>query len=551
MIGIQDIQNSSAWFDPILSFFTNTLRVTGSDTARGLFATEGDRLLRADRLRELRGVTGADVKIGVLSTGGEGIEQAQRTGDLPTLPGKLIVNDRYGHAGGRGTSMLEVIHDVAPGAAVSFATAPSKQAVLDGLIWLVEVQGVDIVVSDVVDYSEPFFEVGPVAAAIKALLDAHPNLLFVQAAGNDGQAHSQAQLKPIDFSKPELSSEPRKLHQFGGTTQQPIVTLSATLPPNSSNRLVLQWSDPFSAAEHQLQLLVLDPELHPIGPDNEGDVRVFRSSPIPKYQTPFPTSEAVGLAGGGLLADASLAGHPLDTLTLMNRSSTSRVVKLAVELISDRLPPPSEAVQFELFGLGGIHFSQNSGNALVGSAAIEDALVVGAVSASDISQPTPYSSSGPSLLLDPRDRSAHEHPTLDVMGVAGVQVSGFGTGRQLFDGTSAAAAHVAGIAALLKQLKPGASSRELREAIQGSAANLGAAGYDNATGFGRIDAFAAAARWCRVGRPIQAELQKATHPRTNCIRSSPPYPRSNSMLCLRMMTSAARCWAVERFRWCG
>jgi hypothetical protein len=100
--------------------------------------------------------------------------------------------------------MLEVIHDLAPDAKLAFAAAPTKQSLLEALNWLVNAQHVDVVVSDVIDYTEPFFELGLVNGMIQSFLAAHPNLLFIQAAGNDGRAHVQARLQPIHFTNPAL-----------------------------------------------------------------------------------------------------------------------------------------------------------------------------------------------------------------------------------------------------------------------------------------------------------------------------------------------------------
>jgi hypothetical protein len=128
LVGISDpAPPNAAWFEPILELFTATLRLTGQGGAQGLFASEGDSLHNADALRLARDVDGTGVRIGVLSSGGEGLTQAQFTGDLPAT---IDVHAPAGHAGGRGTAMLEVIHDLAPGAELSLATAHSKASLL-------------------------------------------------------------------------------------------------------------------------------------------------------------------------------------------------------------------------------------------------------------------------------------------------------------------------------------------------------------------------------------------------------------------------------------
>ena len=71
-----------------------------------------------------------------------------------------------------------------------------------------------MIVSDVVDYTEPFFEAGPVASLIKAYTDAiDAGLLFVQAAGDHGQSHYQANLDLVNVT---LGGQEKQLHRFGG-----------------------------------------------------------------------------------------------------------------------------------------------------------------------------------------------------------------------------------------------------------------------------------------------------------------------------------------------
>ena len=92
----------------------------------------------------------------------------------------------------------------------------------------------------------------------------------------------------------------------------------------------------------------------------------------------------------------------------------------------------------------------------------------------------------------------------DVTAIDGVSVTGAGGFSNPFFGTSAAAPHGAGVAALLLQaapclrggatggLSPVNARTDLRNLILNNAVDLGAAGPDNVFGYGRIDALAAA-----------------------------------------------------------
>ena len=60
-----------------------------------------------------------------------------------------------------------------------------------------------------------------------------------------------------------------------------------------------------------------------------------------------------------------------------------------------------------------------------------------------------------------------------------------------FFGTSAAAPHAAGVAALLLDLKPFLTPTQIYKTLENTAVNVGAPGFDNDSGFGLIQADAA------------------------------------------------------------
>jgi hypothetical protein len=126
---------------------------------------------------------------------------------------------------------------------------------------------------------------------------------------------------------------------------------------------------------------------------------------------------------------------------------------------------------------------------LIGHPAVPGVLAAGAIDAGDPGNDTIefFSSQGPVEIFFPA-RETRQKP--DVTAIDGVSVSGAGGFPSPFFGTSAAAPHVAGVAALLKGGFTTAS--EIVDALKSSAVDLGNPGIDNTFGAGRIDAFAAA-----------------------------------------------------------
>ena len=143
---------------------------------------------------------------------------------------------------------------------------------------------------------------------------------------------------------------------------------------------------------------------------------------------------------------------------------------------------------------------------IFGHPAVADVLAVGAIDAADPGndEARSFSDRGPSEIYFP-SRETRQKP--DVMGIDGVLVTGSGgfgnqypggTGN-LFPGTSAAAPHVAGIAALVMEAQRLASPSMTKKAVADSvtqrlrdtAIDLGEDGRDNTFGYGRADALAA------------------------------------------------------------
>ena len=129
-------------------------------------------------------------------------------------------------------------------------------------------------------------------------------------------------------------------------------------------------------------------------------------------------------------------------------------------------------------------------------AAFENCIAVGAVSYDKTL--TDYSNYGEDLDLVAPGGNVNEDRNGDGFGDGILQEGFVRSGFFGFEwnywyaaGTSMAAPHVAGVAALIKSRHPEYGPDEIRQALQETAEDLGAPGWDERYGYGLVDAYAA------------------------------------------------------------
>ncbi len=110
--------------------------------------------------------TGAGIKVGVLSDsfndlGGAVADEAN--GALPSASNIQVISDLASGGTDEGRAMMQIIHDIAPGASLAFYTAfNSEQDFANGILALAAA-GSKVIVDDVSYSDEPFFQNGVVA----------------------------------------------------------------------------------------------------------------------------------------------------------------------------------------------------------------------------------------------------------------------------------------------------------------------------------------------------------------------------------------------------
>jgi hypothetical protein len=149
----------------------------------GSVTSEGDWAHLAGITRTNYGVDGTGIKIGVISDSCDYYTNSIASGDLPAsftyLPGLSGMP-----GSGEGTAMSEIIHDLAPGAQIVFASAGEGEASFADSILLLRSNGCQIIVDDEEIYAENPFQDDVVAQAINQVVAS--GALYFAAADNSG-----------------------------------------------------------------------------------------------------------------------------------------------------------------------------------------------------------------------------------------------------------------------------------------------------------------------------------------------------------------------------
>jgi hypothetical protein len=139
-----------------------------------------------------------------------------------------------------GRAMAQILHVVAPGAQLDFRTAANSEADFAAGITQLQERGAQIIVDDIGYPDEPFFQDGVVAQAIEAA--AQQGVAYFSAAGNDwrNSFETTAPVFVVQGSHNLLNFD-----TSGATTS---TALPITIPPVAPGEYVLvsvQWDQPY------------------------------------------------------------------------------------------------------------------------------------------------------------------------------------------------------------------------------------------------------------------------------------------------------------------
>ena len=455
---VQQVQNRGAAAVPA------AIDDRGSVTSQGVIAH------RADDALHIYGATGAGVKIGVLSDSDDFKEQSISTGDLPadtfTVPGQ---DGRPGS--GEGTAMMEIVHDMAPGAKLFFATAfLSPESFADNIRTLRFTYHCDIIVDDVIYYFESPYQDDIIAHAVNDVIA--DGAMYFSSAGNQGNKNDgtsgtwEGDFKKARVGLPALPGY--EIHNFGGGVISDRISVVG-------GPLILHWSDPSSLdnpqAADDYDLFVLDQNLTNVIVAST-DVQNGASLPFEFLGYIIPPDFQV-----------VVARHP---------GATDRAIR--VLLFGGGLA----------LSTGGATYGHSTAAGAFGVAAVDVADAAGGPFTGGVNNPVElFSADGYRRVFFDQNGVAYKPGAFtfrtgggqvrkkpDVAAADGVSTTlPGGSGLNPFFGTSAAAPHAAAIAGLLKSVKPLLTTKAIRTHMTKSALDIEALGIDRDSGFGILDAF--------------------------------------------------------------
>ncbi|RDC64233.1 S8 family serine peptidase [Adhaeribacter pallidiroseus] len=479
-------------------------------TKIGKTTSQGNKALYTDEARKQQIITGKGSKVGIISDSYNslgGADAGVRSGDLPgkenpnnfTTPVQVLLDEAADTAPDEGRAMAEIVHDLAPGAELAFYSGNFGEASFAQGILDLQKAGCNIITDDLIYFAEPMFQDGVIAQAIDSVKKAGAS--YFTAAGNNGSNAYQAAFKSggVAFfgSKSEFGPvKVKNAHNFAPAGKKKDVTQKIYVPIGATIYITFQYNEPF----------------YSVGDGTSAGAK----SDLDIYLLSEDTTNVV--AGS---ARANVGDDPVEVFRFTNDGSyESNYFNLLIDKFEGPGSGPS-IIKYIVFKSGSDEISieeyYNAGSTIFGHSNAAGAITTGAVFFLDspaYGTSTPVAESfssvgGTPILFDvngkPRSRLVRRKP--EIMGPDGVNNTFFGDSfldEFYFFGTSAAAPHAAGVAALMQEANGNAlKADQIKTALQQTALNMNEPGFDYETGYGFINAQKAIAR---VAMPRVLEL---------------------------------------------
>lgn len=305
--------------------------------------SQGDTAQLSYLARNKSHVDGKGVTVGILSDSYDNLGTAQTGVMQGELPGKAnpfgykkdvaVLEELDGGGNDEGRAMMEIVHDVAPGAALAFHSAYFGMAdFAQGIQDLTDI-GCKVIADDIFYYAEPFFQDGIIAQSVD--IAKKRGVTYFSSAGNQSIRSYESSYRPSDVAP--FGPDAGTAHNFSAPGTRPVYAQPLYVPSGGSVIMSFQWDQSSFAAsgvgaesDFDIYLTDIDGNLVAVGwSDNiaSGEpvellgFQNFTASPtfflyILKYSGPDPTRLKYNLYGDALfyLTDPAIPGILAPTL---------------------------------------------------------------------------------------------------------------------------------------------------------------------------------------------------------------------------------------------
>jgi hypothetical protein len=413
-----------------------------------------------------------------------------------------------------GRAMLQIVHDVAPGASLAFYTGENSEADFAAGIGKLAAAvsaggaGAKVIADDIGYFDEPFFQDGIVAQAIDAV-EAN-GVAYFSAAGNDGTLaydNTSPSFAAVSSTAPNSGEHLLNFDASGVTTATSLPVTIASLVPGEFVAIVVSWDQPYvtgapssGGATGQIDLCVTGGTSGPDQIINDDGTAATCSGP----NSVGSDSYQVMIVGNPANAADSTSAENLNIQIGLAGGAAPGRIKVSVE--DDGAGSAINAFQTHTPTLQG--HPGAAGAAAVGAAFFFDTPACGTTPATLES----YSSVGGAPILFDITGARLATPVVrqkpDFVGPDGVNNTFLGftlasddislntaysscqniPSYPNFFGTSAATPHAASIAALMLQANPAATPTQIYQALRSSALPMNSPSPSFESGYGFIQA---------------------------------------------------------------
>lgn len=407
----------------------------------GKVTSQGDKAMRSDIARQTYSVDGAGVKVGVISDSYNALGGAPAGVASGDLPANVQVIDDYlsDDAIDEGRAMAEIVHDVAPGAAIAFNTAYRGQAGFAKGIRDLAAAGCNIITDDVGYFAEPFFQDGIVSQAIRDVVT-NKGVTYFTSAGNSERAsyESTARVATTAIGDPFVGflGYPHNFNPSGTDYLQRVI-----IPARGLVNLLFQWDDRFYSVNGAP------------GARTDMDLLIYYNGVL-RLDLAFP--------------EDNLGGDPIEFTQIENLNNAP--IAIDIVLVKSQGPNPTRVkwINVNASLLTSIEYDTRS-SSIFGHSNEKSAISVGAARYDRTPAFNPTlttariegfsTTGGTPILFDlAGDRLSmpiiRQKPEITAADGGNTTFFGFdyeGDGFPNFFGTSASAPHAAGVAALMKE----------------------------------------------------------------------------------------------------